>query len=163
MTTEAREGTAHRATPWEVEEIETRDDHGRYMSFGVCGADGRTIMDATNSSVALIEMEHDGEPQGSVYRWDDAAKADAAFIVECVNSHASLTSERDALVEALTRDPELLQPLFWLREMIDFCQEYDTSDLEGDLGAFHEMVETVDEMHGKLSAALASAQEKATS
>jgi hypothetical protein len=34
--------------------------------------------------------------------WSDNAEKDAAFIVEAVNSHASLRSERDALLAALT-------------------------------------------------------------
>lgn len=88
----------HTPTPWRVHDLKTRDGNGvEYVSYAVADARDRLVMDATNSSVAEIRWEHDGEPAGYVQHFDVQSEADAAFIVKACNAHADLVAALQAL------------------------------------------------------------------
>lgn len=93
--------TKHTPTPWQIHEIETRDGNNqKYMSYAVADARDRVIMDATNSSVAEIRWEPDGEP-ADVQHFDVQSEADAAFIVRACNAHGTLVSAARKVLDHL--------------------------------------------------------------
>ena len=91
----------HTATPWQVHEIETRDDSHPYMSYAVADAQDRVIVDATNSSVADIRYE----PDAHVVRSDVQSEADAAFIVKAANCFDDATALARLVVEYFGDEP----------------------------------------------------------
>ncbi len=61
----------HTPEPWEYENVSQAHDRSAYGV--VKDADGKVLFDTLNSDVAVIHEEFDGE-DGTVYRWDEAAR-----------------------------------------------------------------------------------------
>ena len=72
-------------TPWH-EDYKNDREHGRY--WVITDSDGKTILDAFNSEVAIIHEESDGE--GGFDRWDEQGKQDARFAVLAVNAYQQM-------------------------------------------------------------------------
>jgi hypothetical protein len=74
------------------------------------------VTDTHPSRAVLNILDEDGEEVACCYSHIDAFEANAAFIVECVNSHAALLAQRDALVAALENAAHRVR---WLMQFVD--------------------------------------------
>jgi len=81
-------GQEHTPTPWIASAARKSSNFGNYIAFV-----------QTADPVSVI-----AKVSGGVTDARETAEANAAFIVEAVNSHSTLTAQRDALVKALANE-----------------------------------------------------------
>ena len=105
---------AEKATPgpWELEEIENRDDRGRFTSYGVSARPAwspghpKSVVDTLNSGVMEIITEHDETGSSS---WDAQGERDATHIANC--DPQTILALLDALDAA---EAKMGEPVAWI-------------------------------------------------
>ena len=116
LTKERRDeirAAAMKATPgpWELDEMENRDDRGRFTSYGVSARPSwspehpKSVVDTLNSGVMEIITEHDEDGSSS---WDAQGQNDCAHIANC--DPQTIIALLDALDAA---EAERAEPDFW--------------------------------------------------
>lgn len=73
---EARHRSASKG-PWESDSLQTEDGYGRFDAYQVLGADGKSILDTSNSESMEINEEWDEETH---HRWDEVGRHNTAFV-----------------------------------------------------------------------------------
>lgn len=83
--------------PWTAEPRQTRDDNGHYLTYEVADAQGRCVVEFSNTSVS--ELNYDGESQ-----WDEQSRANAHLISAAPELYAALESALEQF-ELLAKEP----------------------------------------------------------
>lgn len=92
----------HTPIPWTVSEVDTDDSRGPLKTYELQDAQGRTIMDVSNSEVACIVDEHDEDGR---HAWDEQGRLDIEFAGRAINHHDQLREALRLLVSVGTMPP----------------------------------------------------------